>query len=334
MIWILPILAVVLVGIAEVLHYVRCRRLGRLAFGPAGRPRNWTVMVPVLRIVCMGTLVFSLWVLMGLSGVPHDERNKQVEKEKIKHLIIGLDVSPSMDIKDAGPTGKKTRSEQASSILKSIMERVDMTDVRVTIIPFYTKAMPMIIDTFDPEVVNNVLDGMHLDYAFEHGKTNMHEVVKEAAKIAKPWAADSAVLVVVSDGDTLPGSGMGELPVSIAETMVVGVGSTHKGTFIDGHASKQDAYSLKRLALQTRGLYHDGNTQHVPTSELEELSKALPVKNSGWKDLRFISLVLSVVSASILAFLSPLLAAFGTPWRPPAATIKQHNSIPAQGAYT
>ena len=76
--------------------------------------------------------------------------------------------------------------------------------MRVSVVAFYSDARPVVIDTFDPEVVANILDDLPLEYAFKPGKTNLYEGVKTAGEVGKAWPVKSATLLLVSDGDTLP----------------------------------------------------------------------------------------------------------------------------------
>jgi len=105
---------------------------------------------------------------------------------------------------------------------------------------FYTDAKAVVIDTFDMEVVRNALDDLPLDLAFEVGKTESSKA-SAVRRTRQTWQPDSTTLVVVSDGDTVPDSGMPEMPRSIQRTIIVGVGDSRTGTFIDGHQSRQDS---------------------------------------------------------------------------------------------
>ena len=71
------------------------------------------------------------------------------------------------------------------------------------------------------EVVKNCLDDLPLGVAFNVGKTELLEGVRASVELAKNWQPDSATLVIVSDGDTIPDSGMPDLPRAIQRTLVV-----------------------------------------------------------------------------------------------------------------
>ncbi len=51
-------------------------------------------------------------------------------------------------------------------------------------------------------VVRNVLDGLPLYAAFEAGPTKLSSGVNDALAYARKWKADSATLLVISDGDS------------------------------------------------------------------------------------------------------------------------------------
>ena len=115
---------------------------------------------------------------------------------------------PDPPAPNGGPSGHATSSARSSTA--SISPRT-----RVSIVAFYTEARPVVIDTFDPEVVANILDDLPLEHAFTPGKTNLYEGVKAAGEAGKTWPAKSATLLVVSDGDTLPAKEIPSLPAGL-----------------------------------------------------------------------------------------------------------------------
>ena len=56
-----------------------------------------------------------------------------------------------------------------------------------------------------------------------------------------------------------------------AKILVIGVGNPIKGTFLDGQNSKQDASTLRQIALRLNGTYHDGNVKHIPSKTITSL---------------------------------------------------------------
>ncbi|MBL8897681.1 MAG: VWA domain-containing protein [Planctomycetes bacterium] len=326
--WIAAGVACALVLAADLLHARRASRIGRLLFGPSGRPRRWTLAAPVLRALACAALAWGVLTLLRVK--PEESGPKSPEKQPIRHhLIVALDVSPSMDLKDAGPEGGQTRMERCAKVLGSILDRLELETTRVSVIAFYTGWKPVVVDTFDPEVIRNILEDLPLTHAFPAGKTNLYEGVRGAAEIAKAWPPDTATLLVVSDGDTLPDSALPVLPPSIGGVLVVGVGDIAKGLFIDGHVSRQNAPSLERLAARFAGHYHDGNRQHVPTKVLRDLSETLPpLKDEELGDREYALIALGC-GAALLALLGPLLACFGSGFSPFRVSSSRRASRPA-----
>jgi Ca-activated chloride channel homolog len=306
--------AVLLTGLAEWLHVRRCRRVARLAFGPDGQPREWTVAVPWLRMAAVGALAWGFATLLMIG--PRVVRNTDLTPEGgFRHLIIALDVSPSMHLPDAGPDGKQARAQRASDVLMSLLQRVATDQVRVSIVAFYTGAKPVVVDTFDLEVVKNCLNDLPLDIAFNVGKTELLEGVRQSAELAKSWPLDSTTLVIVSDGDTLPDTGMPQLPRSIRSTLVVGVGDALVGKFIDGHQSRQDAPTLRQLAARLRGDYFDANRKHLPSTSLAALSRSLPLRDTRERGLREAALACIGLGGFTFAILPVVLAFLGSAWQ-------------------
>jgi Ca-activated chloride channel family protein len=318
-IWIV-LMSVALACLGEWWHARRCRRIAYLAFGPQGAPRPWTRLTAPVRVAC---LALAVWGLMELylrnpadPGAQHDRR------PALQHLVLCFDVSPSMQIADAGPRSDLRRAERASQVLRGLLTRVDMRRTRVTAIPFYSSARPVVIDAVDPEVIANILDDLPLEHLFSRGKTNLFATLEGANSVAQAWSRDSATLVVVSDGDTLPRGQTPELSEAFRQALVLGVGDADRGTPIDGHDSRQDSASLRDLAARVRGRYADANVRH-PTPQLIAGLAQLPGaedENQGPERRTWAALALLVGSAG-LALLGPALALAGTSWRPRLATV-------------
>ena len=304
---------VVLAILGEWLHARRCERIARLAFGPAASARSWTQTAPALRVIAVTLLAWGMALLYLLT--PKVARPALVPEGGFRHLVIALDVSPSMKLKDAGPERNQTRSARASEVVMSVLERIALDQLRVSIVAFYTSAKPVVVDTFDMEVVKNVLNDLPLDMAFDVGKTSLIAGVKESVALARSWQPDSTTLLIVSDGDTLPDTGLQALPPAISQVLVMGVGNTRSGQNIDGHLSRQDAPTLRQLATRLRGAYHDINEKHLPTAQLQELAKTLPMRDETGKGRRELALACVAFGATVLALLPLLLSLAGSAWK-------------------
>lgn len=308
----LPIIVAVgaglLIALAEWLHARRSMRVQGLVLRGA-RPTVIARAAPWVRAIGAAMLTWGLVTLIDIDGAP---RANAAEGKPTRHVLICLDVSPSMYLEDAGPDGRMPRGKRARQVLQSVFDRLDMTTTRVSVVAFYTTAKPVVVDTFDLEVVANILEDLPLEHAFKEGMTNMYSGIREAAKIAEPWPPGSAMMIVVSDGDTLPDSMPPTMPRSIVDSLVVGVGNPYRGSQIAGRSSRQDAASLKQLAARLRGVYHDGNAHHLPTSVLSSL-RMLRTEGDQRPALRTIALIATGVGGLFVCGIGPLLAWRGLP---------------------
>jgi Ca-activated chloride channel family protein len=305
---------VVLASAAEWLHGKRTRRVAGLAFGPGGKPSLWARPAPLLRIGALGALAWGLVVLLQIT--PRIHKINEIPEHKFRHLVLVLDVSPSMKLEDAGPTGKLSRSRRAADLLKSFFERVPIEMYRISVVATYSEAKPVVVNTMDMEVVRNILTDLPMSHAFKAGKTDIFAGLNEAARIAGPFRPASTTVMLVTDGDTVPATGMPKMPDSVAHVVVVGVGDPHAGRFIEGHQSRQDASTLRQVAARLRGAYHDGNAKHLPSellSQIAQLQGESPLKRL---TLREYALLAVALGASMLAFLPFALHYLGTRWRP------------------
>ena len=314
-IWIATAAAAVLTILAEGLHLARTGRVRRLVFGPSQRPAHWTAAVPILRAAAAGLLTWGLLILM-LEVEPKVHRAEEVGEGEDRHLVLVLDVSPSMRLEDAGPSHNQSRLHRSRDVLNSMFNRVPMGRYKVTVVATYNGAMPVVIDTTDAEVVRNVLTDLPMHHAFEAGETRLFDGLEEAARIAKPWRPKSTTVVVVSDGDTLPPTGMPQLPGSVTGVLVVGVGDPLTGKFINGRHSRQNVSTLRQMALRLGGTYHDGNKRQVATSVLVDITGGSGSSPLEQLTLREYALLAVGLGAALLGLLPLLLHWAGTRWQP------------------
>ena len=303
--------------LAEWWHSRRIRRVGRLAFGPLGQARVWTRCAPPARVLALTAMAWGLVTLFFIR--PRTANYDQIPEGGYRHLIIAWDVSPSMQLDDGGfdmvKQNKRTRAQRGAKVLLSLFERIALDQVRISIVAFFTGAKPVVVDTHDLNVVKNILDDLPLDRAFDPGKTSVISGIEESVKLAKGWEPGSTTLLVVSDGDTVPDTGLPDLPPSINKVLVAGVGDPRRGVFIDGHMSRQNSRVLRQLARRLGGEYVDVNDVQIPTSQLAELAGVRNLVDPGEKGRREIALACVATGAGLLALLPAGLAFFGSPWQ-------------------
>jgi Ca-activated chloride channel family protein len=104
------------------------------------------------------------------------------------------------------------------------------------------------------------------------------------------------------------------LPAAVADLIVLGVGDTRSGTYIDGHQSRQDVATLRQLAARLRGAYHNVNEKHLPSTQLTELARSVPMRDPSQKGSREFALAAVAGGSGLLALLPLALALAGSPW--------------------
>ena len=304
------LLAAICSAIAERMHARRVRQIARLAFGPSGRALVLCATLQVLRPIAIACGVFGAIVLMQYDPV---QVERSPTKAASRHLLICMDVSPSMQIADSGPESTKvSRALWSGRLMQGVLDRIDMQNTRISLVAYYTDALVILEDTFDKEVIRNALDGLPLYAGFKPGATDMRKGVQTALELARKWPENSATLIVVGDGDHQHQVDSLRVPVSIADTIVVGVGDPDRATIINGHSSRQDSLSLRQLAARLGGYYHQGNTRHLPSEVIDQLSMLSP-RVTEQLSLREVALWSLIFSCVCLGVLTPILLAFGTP---------------------
>ncbi|MCR9244724.1 MAG: VWA domain-containing protein [bacterium] len=305
--------AALLVLIGEVLQWNRMHRHANLLFGFGGRPRGWVRLVPLLRTLLAGGLAWSLTTLMLVEPVVH--QSDEIPEEEWRHLVLVLDVSPSMMLRDAGPAGKQSRRERAKELVDSLFERVPIGKFKISVVATFNGAKPVVQDTKDIELVRHIMGALEMRYAFKKGKTRLFDGIAEAVKLGRHWRAKSALLVIVTDGDTVPATGMPELPPSFGGSLVIGVGDHIHGKFIAGHQSRQDTSTLRQVAIRMGGEFHNGNRRHVPSDVLAAAAADSRKPLIERLTLREYAMIVLVVCSVLLALLPLLLHYFGSGYR-------------------
>jgi Ca-activated chloride channel family protein len=323
--------ALLLGALAELLHARRVRHVAELAFGPSRRPAAWARSAPVLRILAGGALAWGLATLLLVEPRKHEaDGTRRIEASDWRHVLLVLDVSPSMLLADAGPERKSSRMERARSVLESLFRRVPLELHRITVIATYNGAKRVVEDTTDFEVVRNILSGLPMQHAFQPGRTRLFDGLEEAAEVARPWNPDSTTLLVVSDGDTVPPAGMPRMPASIDDVLVIGVGDPTVGKFIDGRQSRQDVPTLRQLAARLGGSYWNGNELQVPSADITRMAAWAGADPFERLTRREYALLACATGASLLAFLPLLLHFLGTRWRPGRAPAFRRETMPVR----
>ena len=305
------LLVLLLSALAEALHARRVRVAARLAFGPEGASRGWTIIAPLLRCIALAAFAWGLAVMWQLHQAAKD--GKPADTKEPVRLVFVADLSPSMYLKDAGLEGKQTRQERMREEVETVLMRVG-GDLRYGVIGFYTEAHSVVMDARDPELVRNVFNGLPLQYVMKAGSTDLGTAINAAVKMVDGMPAQTVRLVVFTDGDTIPLQPILPRPKSVKDVLVLGVGNPRKGTFIAGHQSRQDAEVLATVARSLRGSYFDVNEKHLPTAALGDLVQRTPLPKSGL-DLAQWAVLAMALGSAILALLPVALQYAGSRWR-------------------
>jgi Ca-activated chloride channel family protein len=304
--------AAALAAFGEWLHAARVARIGALAFGPATRPRRWTLLAPGLRVTALAGIVWSLITLISFDNLLRD---RDRGSHSTRHLMVLLDVSPSMLIADGGD-GQAIRMSRASAVLKSVLDRVPGDHVRFSAAGFYTDARMMVKECRDRELMLHLAGGIPFHVTYRPGKSDLLKSLNQTAGFMKDWPRKSTTLLVITDGGSVPPSGLEPMPSAVAQVVFAGVGDPGRGTFIDGHLSRQDSAGLSQLARRLGGKYFDCHTRHVPNEALRLLN-AEDSAAAGWRgDRRVIALIVLASSSALLCLLPLLLEYLGSGWRP------------------
>lgn len=313
-----------LVGLAEWVHSCRIRKAGRLAFGPVG-VRRWTRSAPLIRSLGLAAFAWGLATLFVLkSGQDADGDAK--DADEATRVIFVADLSPSMYLADSGPDGTLSRADRARDVVDSILQRVS-GNLRFGVIAFYTESIPVIMEARDPELVRNVFNGLPLSYAMPLGQTDLGQAVNATLEHVANFPEGSTRVVFVTDGDSVSLVPIAPRPKSVSEVLILGVGNPKKGTYIDGHQSRQETDTLRRLATALDGRYEDVNEKQLATTALGDLVVPLAPLRKGLTLAQAAALAM-VLGALANACLPIALERWGSEWKVADAAEREAERVP------
>ena len=308
------------VSLAEWLHTRRIRVAARLAFGPTGAAA-WTTTVPWLRVASLTAFAWGLVTLLMLKlEAPDDASAKERHDAEATRVVFVADLSPSMFLPDAGPDGTLTRHARMREVVEGILQRVS-GNLRFGVIGFYSDSLPVVMEARDPELVRNVFNGLPLTYAMPVGQTDLGTAINRSLELVADFPKSSTRMIILTDGDSIPLAAINQRPASVRELLVLGVGNPRKGSFIDGHQSRQEADTLQRVATSLLGAYHDVNEKHLDTAELGDLVVPLALPNQGLTLAQWAVLMMAL-GAAINALIPIALEYFGADWKVRTVAVK------------
>jgi Ca-activated chloride channel family protein len=230
--------------------------------------------------------------------------------------MVLLDVSPSMLLQDAGESGTEMRTARAAAVLKSVLDRVPGDHVRFTAAGFYTDTRLLVDDCKDRELVLHLAGGTPFHITYKPGKTDLLKSINQAGELMQDWERKSTTLLVISDGGSVPAAGLKPMPSAVSQVIFAGVGDPARGTFIDGHLSRQDSATLSQLSRRLNGSFFDCNVRHIPSDALAKLNAEQPGAAKWTTDRRLLALITLAASTALLCLLPLMLEYLGSAWKP------------------
>lgn len=219
---------------------------------------------PLPRWLALGLLLAAISVMIVAMARPQGDAGVKTEKTKGRNVMIALDLSRSMRVKDVNPD----RLGQAKVLVYELLETLD-TD-RVGLIGFAGTASLFAPLTIDYVAVRETIEQIDEEWA-EKGGSDISAAIKMATQTLKETGQNNNALVLISDGEELTG----DLDAIIADAersgvtiFSIGVG-TEDGGFVphpdfsdglvgrDGNRvlSRLQPEVMRRLATETGGRY-------------------------------------------------------------------------------
>lgn len=182
-------------------------------------------------------------------------------------LVVAVDVSDSMLVQDASPTGKLTRLEQAKREITDLLKLVGGD--RMALVAFAGVAFVQCPLTIDYSAVAVFLDDMDTDSMPVKG-TDVGEAIRTALKALESGPRQSQAVILITDGEDLGGDalaaaeeaqklGVRIFPVGIGAPEGAPIPAQSGGFRRDSGGnlvlSRLDEASLQKIAYTTGGRY-------------------------------------------------------------------------------
>jgi hypothetical protein len=275
MVTVLIIFGAAAATLAEWLHYRRCRGVARLAFADAGRGLRVVIAAAVARVAGLAVVLTALASLWESSSVVTNAVGAVADPGEMDRMIVIMDASNSMNIQDAGPDGQQTRAGRARDLIYQLVSGADRMP-RTTLITFGESAIPVVYDAKDWDVLSGVLLRAYYSKSFESEGTAVDDAIRKSLEMAADWLSGSTVVVLATDGDSAPSADHFEIPPSIRQFIVLGVGSPEgrpAGKKL-AEISRLEEGNLQRIAGLTGGDYFNANRDALSDEFVE---RVLPV---------------------------------------------------------
>lgn len=244
----------------------------------AGRLRNraWRSLVarrlqssllrvasPIPRWLALAGLMGALVCLIAALARPQGEGGERTESLSGRNLLIALDLSHSMNVKDALPS----RLDQAKAITLELLD--SLPDDRVGVIAFAGTPYLVAPITIDHGAVRETVQQLDTS-TIPTGGSNLASAVEMAIKVCNDSGSRSSALVVISDGEEHDG-GLSEIAQRADREgmfiFTIGVG-TEIGDFIPD-------------PLRPGGRFRDVNDNPVVSSLQQESLRLLASETGG-----------------------------------------------------
>jgi hypothetical protein len=273
--------ALVLVLLAECLHWRRCRRIARLAFAAPTHATRVLLSAAAARVAAVALLLFALVSLWSSSDVITNSVGAVATDGELDRMIVIMDASKSMNIQDTGPDGHDTRATRARDLIHQLISQTHRMP-RTTLLTFSESAIPVVYDAKNWDVLSTVLLRSYYTKSFGAEHTAIDHAVQKAFNMAADWIPDSTVVVLVTDGESTAALERFEMPPSIRRVLVLGVGSIEgrpAGTGLES-ISRLDEENLRRIANLAGGDYVNATREMLSPERIDELlpppRKAIP----------------------------------------------------------
>ncbi|MGJ8641946.1 MAG: vWA domain-containing protein [Luteolibacter sp.] len=203
---------------------------------------------PLPRWLALGLLLAAISAMVVAMARPQGDAGVKTETAKGRNVMIALDLSRSMRVKDVNPD----RLGQAKVLIYELLETLD-TD-RVGLVGFAGTASLYAPLTIDYAAVSETIEQIDEEWV-ERGGSDISEAIKLATQTLKETGQNNNALVLISDGEELSG----DLDAIIADAessgvtiFSIGVGTENGGfvphpDFTDGLVDRDGSRVLSRL---------------------------------------------------------------------------------------
>jgi Ca-activated chloride channel family protein len=257
--------------------------------------------------------IFTACIIIALAGPRWGTAAESGERRRGLDAVFAIDVSRSMDLRDAAADTGLSRLELGLSIAREAV--LAFSGPRYAAAIGKSRGIVTVPLTWDNEAVLNFLESVDSS-SLTGGGTNLESLVAAASGALQGSFSARQVIILISDGEALSGSFKDAVDRCAKDGIIIialAMGSDEGRTVPEENVTSRRETAVMRMAAErTGGFYIDGSAEDSSRILADHLFSLAPETTGGHssrsvpKDRRFMFIIIAIMAYGI-SKIAPLL---------------------------